>query len=260
VQLGEKETEALKKRSGFCSSLVIIFGVSTFVVLAGSAAVLYMFPAMTYTRLPPSEQPNMIQNGGFEDGMASWTTGHNGTLILEVSTEHVHNGRYALKIATSMQDTAFVYQFVNFSSSSYVFEFWMYRTSEDSEGYIQLVQEHPWVDGADWAPIASDFSASSKGSSVTAWHTINGWQPPQTRLELSYIMSPNIWHKVRFVADDASETQNLYVDEALITTITSNSGSTFNPEAVIIGDVSTMTFYGTFYFDDFSLTRNNLLG
>ena len=192
---------------------------------------------------------SVISNGEYENGLGGWAGQIVGSPTLDVNSEHVHSGNFSLHISSSLSDLADVYQFIDYPSRTYVFSFWIYRTTDKSESFVELIQKHPWVDGAGWSPVASLFVLSNDKVQVDAWDTAN---PPSPTI-LDYSISAGTWHKIMFVADRASMTQEIYVDDALLATLNSSSGTTFIPEVIVLGDISTSDCYGTFYFDDVEL-------
>ena len=54
----------------------------------------------------------------------------------------------------------------------------------------------------------------------------------------SYNVAVGSWHNMTFVANGTSKTQDFYIDGNLIARLNSSSGSVFNPDILIFGDVT----------------------
>lgn len=81
------------------------------------------------------------------------------------------------------------------------------------------------------------------------------WDNPYSpgRRWFNYEVTVGSWHKIMFVANSTSKTQDFYIDGNLIEELSTSSGNVFNPDILIFGDISNGGCYGTFYFDDLEI-------
>ena len=194
----------------------------------------------------------VIQNGGFEQGFTGWAheafsspLGNAGGGLVAVTDEKAHNGSYSLKIASSINQQAYFYQYIDFPNTSYTFSFWLFRVDPKSWTACYLARE--W-DGNTIRPV-STLVIQDNTIGLNAWD--NPYSPGSQ--VFNYDVTVGSWHKVTFVANGTSKTQEFYIDGNLIENLTSSSGNVFSPEILIFGDVSSDSCNGTFYFDDFEL-------
>lgn len=186
---------------------------------------------------------SVIQNGGFEQGLTGWTSAGSGLLAL--SADNPHTGNYSLEISSSISQQAYFYQFINMPNTSFVYSFWVFRVDENSWTACYL--------GRDW-----DGNTMRPVSSLIIQDDIiqlNAWDNPYApgRQVFNYDVSVGVWHNMTFAANAVLGTQDFYIDGNLIENLKSSSGSVFNPDVLIFGDVSTDACNGTFYFDDIEL-------
>jgi hypothetical protein len=184
-----------------------------------------------------------IQNSGFEKGITGWE--HAGGGFLDVTNINPHSGNYSMEISSSITQQAYFHQHIDFPNTSYVYSFWLFRASSTSSTACYLARD--W--GYNTARVVS--SLVIQGNMIE----LNAWDYPNApgRQVYSYNVAAGSWHNVTFVANNALETQGFYIDGNLIATLNSSSGSVFNPDILIFGDVTNEDCNGVFYFDDFKL-------
>lgn len=184
-----------------------------------------------------------IQNGGFEKGIIGWEHGGGGSLA--VTSTNPHSGNYSMEISSSIIQQAYFYQYIDFPNTSFVYSFWLFRANPTSSTACYLARD--WDQNT--ARIVS--SLVIQGNMIE----LNAWDAPFApgRQVYSYNVAVGSWHNVTFVANNALKTQGFYIDGNLIATLNSSSGSVFNPDILIFGDVTNEACNGVFYFDDFKL-------
>ncbi len=221
------------------------FAVSLILVLA-----LSIFP-FRYSNSPDSQiavhaqflSDSVIQNSGFEQGLTGWTVV--GSPLIAATDEKVHSGNYSLKMSSSIPEIAYFYQSIDFPSTSYEFSFWLFRAELESNTECHLARD--W--DSNRIRCSSSLVIKDYMIILDAWDS--AYYPG--RQWLSYNVTAGIWHKITFVANDTSMTQEFYIDGTLIEKLNSSSGNVFNPDILMFGDVSNEGGYGTFYFDDFEI-------
>jgi len=198
---------------------------------------------------------NLISNGGFEAGLNGWNHGVSGSPIWGVTSENVHGGDESFKISSTLSEAVYLWQLLSFPSSSYRFSAWVYRIGSDSSTIIELLKKDPWLAGRGWAPVCSAIYIMNDMIGVEAWDYIggSGWEYHKNIKWLDISLAPNQWHEISFVTDGEPKTQSVYLDSILITELTTNDS--WAPELLILGDVASGDFAGTFYFDDAQLSE-----
>lgn len=186
---------------------------------------------------------SVIQNGGFEQGLAGWA--YAGAGLLNVTDENAHSGNYSLKTSSSIDQQAYFYQYLDFPNASFAFSFWIFRV--DPGSWTACCLDRDW-DG-NTARVVSSLVIQDDTIELNAWD--NPYAPG--RQVFNYTVTIGVWHNVTFAANATSGTQDFYIDGNLIETLNSSSGNVFGPDVLIFGDVSNEACNGTFYFDDLEL-------
>jgi hypothetical protein len=190
--------------------------------------------------------PNMdpvIQNGGFEQGSTGWSLAGDG--LLKITDEEAHGGNYSMKASSTINQQAYFYQYINFTDTSFVFSFWVYRV--DPNSWTACYLDRDW-DGNTARVVSSLIIQNDQIE-------LNCWDKPYApgRQMFNYDVSVGTWHNFTFFANATTEKQGFYMDGNLLETLNSSSGTVFNPDCLIFGDVSNGACNGTFFFDDLQL-------
>jgi hypothetical protein len=201
-------------------------------------------PATGSVNLPSNQQPssatNVIADPGFEDNYLSqddsYPVGHWGATtsgdfdgaggIIDVSNADKHSGNYSIHIISNTSQAAYMWQFYNFTSSTYTFSFW-YKGSTGTQGTGEVLT------GWQFSPNGSF------GGSILA----------DIELGTTIFPTDGTWHQATVINDGTKQT--FYRDGIQVAC---GNGSNIVPTQVLMGDLTT---YGksapSLYIDDVSL-------
>ena len=179
----------------------------------------------------------MIINGGFENDFDNW----NQIGTSSVSTTVLHSGNKAMKADdTASTAYSYVFQEMDFDYNHHEVIFWIYPTSPIYFSTFELIAN--WLDGT--AIFITRVIMKDTGITFTA---VNATET------VSDVLTLNSWNKVSIIANTSTLTQEFYVNDILLSTLTSNSFPTI--EHLLVGDLSISGMYGTAYYDDISITE-----
>ena len=218
--------------------------------LALFIAILLLVAPVLVLSVKPAKSANgpVIQNGGFEEGLTGWTIAGNG--LLAVSSNNPRSGNYSLEISSSISQQAYFYRFIDFPNVSFTFSFWIFRADPNSETACYLSRE--W--DSNTGKTVCGFVINPLGTVGTI--VLDAWDDPHAPgiQWFNYDVAAGVWHNITFAAYASSKTQYFYIDGNLIAVLNSSSGTVFNPDVLVFGDVSNGGCNGTFYFDDLELS------
>lgn len=186
-------------------------------------------------------EQNLVLNGSFENDFEGWEKlGRPDSLLISTST--VHAGTRALEVRTSSGANAWIRQPVNVAYDSTVIVFWIYPSSETSGGFFSLtgIDERGWGYSNSWITF--------QGSGSAVFETVDASLVTVRDTIVNAIIS-NSWNKVMIQANGVNETQHLFINDSLVSSLTAPWPFNIPANLVQIGDQNVHQ-NGTMYFDD----------
>lgn len=181
---------------------------------------------------------NLLPNGNFEDTFTGWT---------EVGTVQLSTNAYSGTAALMASDTAraafsYAYQAFDLTYAVHEVNFWFFPASAEYFSAFELI--------ANWQGGTADFITRILFRDSTVAFTA---------LDVSATvpnpLTPNAWNKVTVRVDSTSLQQDFYLNDQLMSSLTSGA---FPPiEHLLVGDLSLSGMYGTVYFDEITITEGH---
>ncbi|MFQ5652300.1 MAG: FlgD immunoglobulin-like domain containing protein [bacterium] len=179
---------------------------------------------------------NIIQNGDFENDFTGWVPVDS----VDISSSIVHSGAKSLLVSdTAKVQFSYVHQQLALDYDRHEINFWVYPASATYFSAFELI--------ANWQSGTADFITRVLfGDNTLSFTALD------TSATISNILTPNSWNKVTIQVDKASLKQDFFINDNLVSSLTSSSLPTI--ENLLVGDLSALSMFGTLYFDDISIT------
>ncbi len=191
---------------------------------------------------PPSEPKppytNLVTNGDFESGLTGWSSYGS----VSVSKAVAYKGSSSLLVNTSASNSGYVYQRVGDLGNEFVMYLWIYVVSLSSDPMVvELIRN--WDPSTGHADVTARFEIVDDGMTWTMWNKVIGKTYPNQ-------FSPNAWHRLAFALNASAKAMCWWVDAARAACDTWPAASPFEPEYLMVGDVSYLNHAGRAYFDN----------
>ncbi len=178
---------------------------------------------------------NIIQNGDFENDFTGWVEVGN----VNISSSVVHSGAKSFMASdTAKVQYSYVYQQLNLDYDTHEINFWVYPATATYFSAFELI--------ANWQTGAIFITRVLFRDSTLSFTALD------TNATITNILTPKSWNKVTIQVDQASLTQDFFINDSLVSSLTSSSLPTI--ENLLVGDLSAVGMFGTLYFDDISIT------
>ncbi len=179
---------------------------------------------------------NIIPNGGFENDFASWVPVDN----VSISTSVVRSGSKSLMASdTTATQFSYAYQQLSLDYGTNEITFWVNPASSSYFSAFELIAN--WQSGT--AIFITRVLLRDNALSLTA---------VDTSTTIPNILAQNTWNKITIFVRKSSLTQDFFINDSLVSSLTSSSFPTI--EHLLVGDLSGSGMFGTVYFDDISIT------
>lgn len=186
---------------------------------------LWMLPCLCFGQ-------NLVQNGDFENDFDGWTP----VETASIATDIVHSGAKSMMASdTAKLRFSYVYREFSLDYDRHEISFWIYPASSTYFTAFELIAN--WRSGR--AIFITRVLFDENQISFTA--------VDQAEI-ISNILTANSWNKVAIQVDKASLKQNFFINDSLVSSLTSSSFPTV--EHLLVGDLSAASMFGTVYFDD----------
>jgi hypothetical protein len=221
----------------YASSFSVLFLMLLFLALGASLneTHLHRHPSGVH---PLPDQPsaqNFVSNGGFENDLEGWTVV--GDVFI---SEDAHSGAKAL--LTSDPDTtrfSYVWQELNFGYDTTEVTVWVYPGNAPYRSHFGLING--------WRTPEAVYTTL-----VSFRHNAMIFVVPGANESFANVLTPNAWNKVVIQVNSGTLTQDLSINDTLVSSLTATS---FPPvEHLLVGDLSRLADYGTVLYDDISIT------
>lgn len=177
----------------------------------------------------------IVQNGAFENDFTGWNN-----VDATISTSVVQSGGKSLEASDPAQNQySYVWQPLTLDYNRHEINFWVYPASGTYFSAFELI--------ANWQtspPVVFITRVLFQENSISFTAVDNS-------VGISNVLNLNSWNKVTIQVDKASLTQDFYINDNPVSSLTSSSFPTI--EHLLVGDLSVTSMYGTVYFDEISI-------
>ncbi len=178
---------------------------------------------------------NIIQNGDFENDFTGWVEEG----VVSISSSIVHSGAKSFMASdTAKVQFSFVHQPLSLDYDTHEINFWVYPASATYYNVFELI--------ANWQAGTADFITR-----VIFRDSTLSFTALDTSATISNILTPNSWNKVTIQVEKATLQQDFFINDNLVSSLTSSSLLTI--EHLLVGDLSPASMFGTLYFDAISI-------
>lgn len=197
----------------------------------------------------PAFSQNLVQNGGFENDFDGWERLVNDSSHLMISRSTVNSGSKALLVLGSDTASAWVQQVVNVPLNAIETSFWVYPASMPYKGWFSWAGTDQNGQGRHLTVLTFQDGTLTIESTLT--------HPDGTKNSvgdtIANVIVSNRWNKVLMQVSRAGLPHLLFVNDNLVSTLAASFSLT-PVDHLGAGEPGSITYYGTLYLDDISIT------